>query len=132
MTFVAALVLVAILAKWAAQLWLDLLNQRHVLARADAVPEAFKNTVDEATYARSIQYTLARSRLSRFDDTYQTLILLAALFSGALPCMFGLMQTRFGHSAWSLAACMSTSACLRVVTSANVTTTPSIRLSLVL
>ena len=104
MTFVAALVLVAILAKWAAQLWLDLLNQRHVLARADAVPEAFKNVVDEATYARSIQYTLARSRLSRFDDTYQTLILLAALFSGALPWMFGLMQTRFGHSAWSLAA----------------------------
>jgi STE24 endopeptidase len=104
MTFVAALLLVAILAKWAAQLWLDLLNQRHVLARADAVPEAFKNTVDEATYARSIQYTLARSRLSRFDDTYRTLILLAALFSGALPWMFGLMQTRFGHSAWSLAA----------------------------
>ena len=56
---VVAWVLLLILAKWAAQLWLEWLNSRYVRARAGAVPEAFQGVVDEPTYAKSVQYTLA-------------------------------------------------------------------------
>src|SRR5436189_208966 len=60
-------ILTLILAKWAAQVWLARLNQRHVLARADAVPPAFQGIVDDATYAKSVQYTLAKGRLDRIE-----------------------------------------------------------------
>ena len=64
---VIAVVLLLILARWAAQFWLGRLNRRHVLAHAGAVPEAFKGVVDEATYAKSVQYTLAKGRLEPPD-----------------------------------------------------------------
>ncbi len=93
-----------IIVKWAAQLWLERLNRRHLLAHADAVPAAFKDIMDDATYAKSIQYTLAKSRLSRFEDTYDTAILLLVLFSGVLPWVFDFFHAYLGHSAWTMAA----------------------------
>src|SRR5439155_7601809 len=72
---VALLVLVLMLAKWAAQLWLEHLNRRHVLAHANAVPDAFKNIMDEAAYAKSVQYTLAKSRLHQIETTYHLAVL---------------------------------------------------------
>ena len=48
-----------IVLKWAAELLLEHLNRRHVLAHANAVPTAFKDTMDEPTYAKSVQYALA-------------------------------------------------------------------------
>ena len=98
----AAIVLLLILARWAAQLWLDRLNQRHVLAHADAVPEAFKGVVDEATYAKSVQYTLAKGRLDQVETTWDTLVLLAVLFSGLLPWGFGALAQWLGTSAWAM------------------------------
>ena len=93
-----------ILARWLAELWLTRLNRRHVLAHAGAVPEAFKDIIDEPTYARSVQYTLAKSRLSQFEDTYDTGILLLVLFSGVLPRTFGAFTGWLGNSAWAMAA----------------------------
>ena len=82
------MVALLILAKWAAQLWLERLNARHVLAHAGAVPEAFKGVVDEATYAKSVQYTLAKGRLDQVEMTYNSVVLLLVLFSGVLPWGF--------------------------------------------
>ena len=101
---VAWVVLLLILAKWAAQLWLERLNSRHVLAHAGKVPAAFKGVVDEATYAKSVQYTLAKGRLDQIEVSYNSAVLLLALFSGVLPWGFhGCMQW-LGGSAWALAA----------------------------
>jgi STE24 endopeptidase len=97
-------VLCLIVARWAAQLWLDRLNQRNVRAHADAVPEAFKNSVDAATYSKSVQYTLAKSRLGQVEMTYDTIILLAVLFSGILPWAFHLLTHSLGTSAWAMGA----------------------------
>jgi STE24 endopeptidase len=93
-----------ILAKWLAEMGLGEANRSHVLSHAGAVPEAFKDMIDEATYAKSVQYTLARGRFSTFDNTYSTLVLLLALFSGFLPWGMGLSQTWLGDSVWSMAA----------------------------
>lgn len=92
-----------IILKLAMQLWLAHLNRRHATAHADAVPAAFKETMDEATYARSVQYTLARNRLSQFADAYDAIILLLVLFAGVLPWAYRLVQERAGNSAWAMA-----------------------------
>jgi STE24 endopeptidase len=93
-----------VLAKWAAQLWLERLNTRHVLAHAGAVPEAFKGVVDEATYAKSVQYTLAKGRLDQIQMTYSSAVLLVVLFSGVLPWGFRGCTQGVGGSAWAMAA----------------------------
>ena len=98
------LVLLLILAKWAAQLWLERLNARHVRAHAGAVPEAFKGVVDDATYAKSAQYTLAKGRLDQISLIYNSTVLLLVLFSGVLPGAFHAFAQWLGGSAWAMAA----------------------------
>ena len=107
---VAAVVVLLILARWAAQLWLERLNRRHVLAHAGAVPEAFKGVVDEATYAKSVQYSLAKGRLEQVETTWQSVVLLAVLFSTVLPMGFQAFTQWLGTSAWAGAAFLLTTA----------------------
>jgi STE24 endopeptidase len=102
-TGVSAVALILILARWAAQLWLDRLNERNVIAHAGAVPEAFKESVDAATYEKSVRYTLAKSRFGRVELTYDTIILAAVVFSGVLPWAFQSFTNHFGVSAWAMA-----------------------------
>src|ERR1017187_7079385 len=99
-----ALVALLILAKWAAQLWLERLNARHVRANSGAVPEAFKGIVDAATYAKSAQYTLAKGRLDQISLIYNSTVLLLVLFSGVLPGAFHAFAQWLGGSAWAMAA----------------------------
>jgi STE24 endopeptidase len=98
------LVLVLVVARWVARLWLEQLNRRHVVAHAGAVPEAFKGVMDEATYAKSVHYTLARGRLEQIEGTWDSMVLVAVLFSGVLPWGFHEFTQRLGSSAWALAA----------------------------
>jgi STE24 endopeptidase len=100
----ASIVLVLIIAKLGAQLWLERLNRSNVLAHAAAVPGVFKGVVDEATYAKTVKYTLAKGRLHQLELTYNTAVLLAVLFGGVLPWGFDLFVRSFGGAAWSLAA----------------------------
>ena len=75
-----------------------------MIAHAGALPAAFQGILDDATRAKSVQYTLARSRLSVFDDTWRTLVLTLVLFGGALPRGFELFRRGLGDSAASQAA----------------------------
>ncbi|MBI3853356.1 MAG: M48 family metallopeptidase [Verrucomicrobia bacterium] len=101
---VAGIVLALVLAKWGMELWLAWLNQRHVRANAGAVPAACKETVDANTYARSVEYTLAKNRLNQIETSYDTAVLLLVLFSGLLPWGFNSSVHRLGESAWAMAA----------------------------
>ena len=100
----ALIILALLLARCAAQLWLERLNRRHVLEHAHAVPEAFKGFVDEATYAKSVQYTLAKAKFEQVELTYQCAVLLAVLFSGVLPWLFKAFSQGLGTSAGAMAA----------------------------
>jgi STE24 endopeptidase len=100
---VSWLVLGLIVAKWAAQIWLNVLNERHVRAHAGAVPDAFKEVIDPPTYEKSVNYTLAKARLDRVETTYHTVVLLVVLFSGVLPWAYRVFVGRLGHSAWVMA-----------------------------
>jgi len=91
----AVTALVLILARAITELWLSRLNQRHVRAHANEVPRAFGGMIDEATYRRSVDYTLTKSRFGDVAGMFDAVVLIAVLFSGVLPWAFG----RFSASA---------------------------------
>jgi STE24 endopeptidase len=97
-------VVVLVLCKLAAELWLARLNVREVTAHASRVPDAFQDSVDAATYAKSVRYTLAKSRLGRIETAFDAALLLVILFSGVLPWLLRLISGYLGSSAWSMAA----------------------------
>src|SRR6476646_7168748 len=101
---IAALIL--ILVRWAGEIWLSRLNEQHVRADADAVPAAFQSIIDEATYQKSVHYTLAKARFSNVTDAFDTIVLVTVLFSGVLPWAFHAFTRQFGISVWSTAALM--------------------------
>ena len=94
-------VLGLILARAGGQLWLERINRRHVLAHASEVPEAFREMIDPAAYEKSVQYTLAKSTFHQVELAYDTILLLAVLFSGVLPWFHQMFQEAFGISVWA-------------------------------
>src|SRR5437899_3606576 len=99
----ATIAFVLILARVIAELWLSRFNQRHVRAQANEVPPAFRGIIDEATYRRSIDYTLAKSRFGDIANLFDAGLLIALLFSGVLPWAFGRFSASFGTSIWAMA-----------------------------
>jgi STE24 endopeptidase len=99
----AIIALVLILARVVAELWLSGLNQRHVRERANELPPAFRGIIDERTYRRSVDYTLAKSRFGDFTGVFDAGVLIALLFSGVLPWAFRRFSTTFGTSIWAMA-----------------------------
>ncbi len=104
MTWFAIVVLGLVVLKCAAQLWLEQLNRRNVLAHAGQVPEAFKAVIEQPAYDKSIEYTLAKARLRQVDLTFDTGLLLVVLFSGLLGWVYRLWLHAWGGSALALAA----------------------------
>ena len=103
MTPFAIIALVLILARAITEVWLSRLNQRHVHAHASEVPTAFQGIIDEATYRRSVDYTLAKSRFGDIANLFDAVLLIAVLFSGVLPWTFGSFTASFGASIWAMA-----------------------------
>ena len=107
-TIATWIVLGLVVAKCAAQLWLDHLNRHHVLAHAEGVPAAFKEILDEPTYAKSVKYNLAKNRLSQIETAYNAVLLLVVLFSRVLPWGYHLFASWLGPSVWAVAAFLFT------------------------
>ena len=99
----AIIALVLILARVVTELWLSRLNQRHVRERANEVPPAFRGIIDEATYRRSVDYTLAKSRFGDIVNVFDAVVLIALLFSGLLPWAFGRFSATLGTSVLAMA-----------------------------
>ena len=76
----AVIALVLILARAIGELWLSRLNQRYVRAHANEVPPAFRAMVDEATYRRSVDYTLAKSRFGDVVTVFDVVLLVGDPF----------------------------------------------------
>ena len=99
----AIIALVLILARATAELWLSRLNQRHVRAHANEVPHAFRGVSDDATYRRSVDYTLAKSCFGDIAGVFDTVVLIVVLFTGVLPWAFERFTESFGTSIWAMA-----------------------------
>lgn len=91
------------------QLWLDVLNARAVRAAAGTVPPALAGVMDDATYAKSTDYTLAKSRLGMWETVYDALVLLALLLpwvGGKAPLvhLWEVFEGWFGLGIWGQSA----------------------------
>jgi STE24 endopeptidase len=95
--------LVLILARAIAELLLSRLNERHVRAHTSEVPPAFREMIDDTTYRRSVDYTLAKSRFGDVVTVYDTALLILILSTGVLPWAFGKFTAAFGTSVWAMA-----------------------------
>src|SRR5215831_19901894 len=103
MSLIAIIAITLILARSIAELWLSRLNQRYVGAHANEVPPAFREMVDEPTYHRSVDYTLAKSRFGEVVTLFDAALLIILLFTGVLPWTFGKLSAAFGSSVWAMA-----------------------------
>jgi STE24 endopeptidase len=99
----AIIALVLILARGIAELWLSRINQRHVRAHADEVPPSYREMIDEPTYRRSVDYTLAKNRFGDVLTVFDTALLIGILFSGVLPWALEKFTAAFGTSIWGMA-----------------------------
>ena len=70
MTSFAFIALGLILIRYFFELCLDGVNAAHVRKHSAEVPKAFRETMDAATYKKSVQYTLAMARVYCTDFLY--------------------------------------------------------------
>ncbi len=103
MSPVATIALVLIFARATGELWLSGLNRRHVHANAKEIPTAFRGMIDEATYCRSVDYTLTKNRFGDVVTIFDAILLVGILFSGVLPWAFGKSAAAFGTSVFAVA-----------------------------
>jgi STE24 endopeptidase len=71
-----------------ADLVLMALNRAEVRRHASKPPAAAAAIMDAATYAKSVSYTLAKSRFAILTEVFDTLVLALVLFGGVLPTLF--------------------------------------------
>ncbi len=92
---------VLIALRLGAQLALEAVNRAEARRHAAQRPPALADVMDEATYAKSVDYTLAKSRFSSLESAYDVGILLVLLFSGALPWFWLKFDGLAPGAAWS-------------------------------
>ncbi|MFZ5495251.1 MAG: M48 family metallopeptidase [Verrucomicrobiota bacterium] len=90
-----------LLARLLAQLGLEALNRAEVRRNAGALPSALEGVMDAATYAKSADYTLAKSRFASVELLYDAVVLVAVLFSGLLPWLWTRFDALAPGAAWS-------------------------------
>lgn len=83
------------------ELGLGFLNRKEVLAHKARIPEAFRGYIDQATYDKSVQYTLDKNSFSFFETIYEGLILAGFILSGLLPWLFYGFISILGTSLWA-------------------------------
>lgn len=72
----------------AGELVLSALNRAEVRRHAAAAPPAAAAIMDAGTYAKSVAYTLEKSRFGSLTGVFDTLVLALVLFGGVLPMLF--------------------------------------------
>jgi STE24 endopeptidase len=93
----AAGIIIALLgAKLLAQLWLEHLNAVEVRKNSKQIPAAFAGAMDAATYAKAVEYTLAKGRFGRKQLVFDAIILGVVLLSGLLPALYHAFHAHFG------------------------------------
>lgn len=93
-------VLILLAVKTAAELVLDVLNRAEVKKNAGAVPEAYREVMDEPTYNRAVSYTLTKNSFGMLETVYDAAWLAVILASGLLPWLFGGLSGALGMGVW--------------------------------
>ncbi len=89
--------------RWFGQWVLARRNQNHVEAHRSRVPPAFRGLMDAPTYAKSVDYTVAKARFSHWECAREAVVLGLVLWMGGLAWSWNLLQHRWGTSSWAQA-----------------------------
>ena len=90
-------------AKAGFEIYLNLLNARHVRRHAEAIPDALEGVMDEATYRKANAYTLAKLRFGRWESVTDALVLALVLASGLLVWLYHGFTGYLGSGVWGQA-----------------------------
>jgi len=88
MMYVLLAVGVLLFLRLIAELVLASLNRAEVRRHAGTPPPAVAAIMDDATYAKSVAYTLEKSRFGVLTGIFDTLVLALVVFGGVLPFLF--------------------------------------------
>jgi STE24 endopeptidase len=89
------------IARLVAQLGLEALNRAEVRRCAGKVPAALTGVMDEGTFAKASDYTLAKSRFGSWEMIYEAVVLAAVVFSGLLPWLWAKCDGLAPGAAWT-------------------------------
>lgn len=104
MPVVAWTVVALLTLRLVADLVLSALNRAEVRRNADRRPPAAAAVMDEPTYAKSVAYTLEKSRFGVIVEIFDTCVLVLVLFGGVLPPLFDRVVSWGGaDAAWTRA-----------------------------
>lgn len=102
-SFILFLSLSLVVLRWLGQWYLDRLNRNHVQTHASQPPEAVRNIMDDATYRRSVEYTLAKSRFGQAEELWSLGMKFGFLCSGFLPWSLSFWAAWAGTGVWATA-----------------------------
>jgi STE24 endopeptidase len=88
-------------ARLLAQLGLEALNRSEVRLHAGVLPGPLLGVMDESTFAKAADYTLAKSRFGSLEMVYEAAVLALAIFSGLLPWLWTKFNGLAPGAAWS-------------------------------
>jgi STE24 endopeptidase len=88
MLYVVWIVAALMVLRLVADLVLAALNRSEVRRHSGAMPAAIASIMDQPTYAKSVSYTLEKSRFGSLTAVFDTLVLALVLFGGILPWLF--------------------------------------------
>lgn len=94
---------ILLLIKTLADVWLDFLNLRAAQRNRNHMPDDFSGFMDEPTFQKSIDYSLAKLRFGLIETVFSAFILAVVVLSGFLPWLFGLFSDWFGSGSWGQA-----------------------------
>lgn len=80
-----SILIAAFVARFAAAYLLRYLNLRHLRRHGTEIPAPFAGAIDAEALAKSARYTLEQSRVALVESVYDSLLLLAFLFTPLLP-----------------------------------------------
>lgn len=92
---------VLLLLRLVAQLALEFLNRSETRLHGGVPPGRLADIMDDATFARASDYTLAKSRFASVEFVYDAAVLAAVLFSGLLPWLWAKFDALAPGAAWS-------------------------------
>ena len=89
MNFVLIVTAALLVLRLAGELILSALNRAEVRRHAGNPPPAAAAIMDGETYAKSVAYTLEKSRFGAVTEIFDTLVLAMVIFGGVLPIIYG-------------------------------------------
>ena len=97
---VFTIVVVLIVARLVAELALSWLNSAEAQKHAGTPPAAVAAIADVTSYAKSVEYTLAKGKLGRIELVWDAIVMVAVLGSGLLPWIHGFFAPLSPTGVW--------------------------------